>query len=299
MENPRVTSFSTDEIYKSNVAVYNDIYAETRKELDYKYHSHYTIERQIVQDKIITELLSVGRTMEYPWLIYNFGVVGAGKTYTIRKFSEINIFPILAFVVIDYDRIKCMLPDMKKFIEQDPDSASKRVHREASLISEIAERQAIKMKKCILIDGGLREIDWYRYRLQSFVMNSYHYSLGLIHVVAEPELIYKRIVNRVKHSDRNINLKSIENQIEDLPDYVDYLSAYAHLTITIENNDENDIPKIVKPKLRVQDLHRNEWFHDRFKYIWKQLEDNKKDGDKEELKVRINKFGSIECSINF
>jgi hypothetical protein len=55
MENPRVTSFSTDEIYKSPVAVYNDTYAETRKELDYTYHSHYTLDRQIVQDKIITE----------------------------------------------------------------------------------------------------------------------------------------------------------------------------------------------------------------------------------------------------
>jgi hypothetical protein len=299
MENPRVTSFSTDEIYKSPVAVYNETYAETRKELDYTYHSHYTIDRQIVQDKIITELLSVGRSMKFPWLIYTFGVVGAGKTYTIRKFSEINIFPLLAFVVIDYDRIKCMIPEIQKYIEEDPDTSTSRVHREAALISEIAERQAIKMKKCLLVDGGLRKNEWYQHRLKSLVMNSSHYSLGIIHVIADSELIYKRIAQRTISSDRNIDLKPIENKIDDLPLYVNTLSFVSHLTVTISNNDENKIPKIVIPKLRTQDNHKNEWFHDRFKYVWDELSKNKKDTDSEELNNRIKKFGSIGCGINF
>jgi len=299
MENPRVTSFSTDEIYKSPVAVYNQTYAETRKELDYTYHSHYTLDRQIIQDKIITELLSVGRSMKFPWLIYTFGVVGAGKTYTIRKFSEINIFPLLAFVVIDYDRIKCMLPEMQKYIEEDPDTSTSRVHREAALISEIAERQAVKMKKCLLVDGGLRNNEWYQYRFKSLVMNSSHYSLGIIHVVADSELIYKRVAKRVISSDRNINLTPIEKQIEDLPLYVNGLSLFSHLTVTIENNDENKIPKIIQPKLSIQDYNRNKWFHDRFTYVWDELSNNKKETDSVELKNRINKFGSSGCGINF
>jgi hypothetical protein len=159
MENPRITSVSTDQIYKADILdqnnqyKYNETYADIRKELNSLYHSNYTIERQILQDKIITELVSVGRSIERPWLVYVAGAIGAGKTYTIRKFSEKHFFPLIAFVVIDLDRIKCMLPDMAKFIENDPDTASNRVHKEACLIAEIIERQAIKLNKCILISS--------------------------------------------------------------------------------------------------------------------------------------------------
>jgi predicted ABC-type ATPase len=297
MENIKITSTSTDQIHKSTVEIYNDTYADARKELDYTYHSHYTKDRQILQDKIITELLSVGRVMDRPWLVYSAGAMGAGKSYTIRKFSEMNLFPLLAFVIIDPDRIKCMLPEMKKFIEHDPDTAGTRVHKESSLIAEIAERQAIRMNKCLLVDGSLRDTKWYEQRLDNVSREHVNYYFAIIHVIAPSELVYERVKKRTVETGRNVPLILIEKSIEEVPQSVEILSHYVHFTVTI-NNDKEEIPRIVEPNLRMLDGHKNKWFRDKFKNVWEFLDKNKKNEDISELKNRINNFGSNGCSLS-
>jgi len=302
MENPRITSVSTDQIYKADILdqnnqyKYNETYADIRKELNSLYHSNYTIERQILQDKIITELVSVGRSIERPWLVYVAGAIGAGKTYTIRKFSEKHFFPLIAFVVIDLDRIKCMLPDMEKFIENDPDTASNRVHKEACLIAEIIERQAIKLNKCILIDGFIRDLQWYQKRIGTDSLDHPNYLFALIHVVAPSELIYDRLEKRTIKTGRNIPLITTEKSIEEIPEFVKELSGSVHFTVTI-NNDEDEMPTIIEPPMKMLDGHKYKWFINRFENVWKELDKKSKDENEDELKNRLKIFDKDGCSM--
>jgi dephospho-CoA kinase len=300
MEIAKITPQSTNEIYKSPTEIYNEQYADIRKQLDYKYHNHYLKERQVLQDKIITELLSVGRSMKDPWLVYTAGPMGAGKSYTIRKFSEMNIFPLVAFVIIDPDRIKCMLPEMKDFIEENPNTAGSRVHKESTFIAEIAERQAIKEKKCLLVDGTLKDTDWYTNRLDLLRLKNPEYLTTIIQVTASPELIFKRTAKRSVETGRNIPPQVILESIEQIPESVKILSEHVHSTITINNETDDELPKIVEPKLAMQDGHKYAWFKEKFQNVWDYLEkkDMKKEKEyKEELALRINKFGKLGCSI--
>jgi dephospho-CoA kinase len=300
MEIAKITPQSTNEIYKSSVEIYNEQYADIRKQLDYTYHNHYTKERQVLQDKIITELTSVGRSLKDPWLIYTAGPMGSGKSFTIRKFSEMNIFPLIAFVIIDPDRIKCMLPEMKDFIEEDPFNAGLRVHKESIFIAEIAERQAIKMKKCVLVDGTLKDTEWYINRLELLRSTNPEYLTVIIQVTAPTELIFKRVAKRAVETGRNISSKLILETIEQVPESVKILAEHVHLTITINNEADDELPKIIEPELKMQDGHKYAWFKEKFQNVWDYLEkgDMKKEKEyKEELELRIKKFGKLGCSI--
>jgi len=296
MENPRITSVSTDQIYKSDNQNLNETYADIRKELNSLYPYNYTIERQILQDKIITELVSVGRSLDRPWLVYVAGAIGAGKTYTIRKFSEKHFFPLLAFVVIDLDRIKCMLPDMAKFIEEDPDTASNRVHNEASLIAEIIERKAIKLNKCVLIDGFIRDSKWYQKKLETDALKYPNYLFALIHVVAPSELIYDRLKKTTIKTGRNIPLISTEKSIEEIPKFVNDITGSFHFTVTIKN-DEDEMPTIIEPPMRMLDGHKYKWFIERFKNVWEVLRKINENEKENELKERLKIFDKDGCSM--
>jgi hypothetical protein len=226
MENPKITPQTTNEIHKSPVEIYNEQYADIRKQIDYTYHNHYTKERQVLQDKIITELISVGRTMTEPWLVYTAGPMGAGKSYTIRKFSEMKIFPLIAFVIIDPDRIKCMLPEMTKFIEEDPKTAGSRAHKESSFIAEIAEKLAIKENKCLVVDGTLKDTNWFINRLESLRINNPKYLTAIIQITAPPELIFERAARRGVETGRVVPDQLILQSIEQVPESVKILSEH-------------------------------------------------------------------------
>jgi hypothetical protein len=76
---------STEENHRSGKAEFYGAYSHIRKTLDYSYHSHYTRERQVFQDAIITEMLSAAiltdkdgnlcTTPTEPWLVFTAGAM--------------------------------------------------------------------------------------------------------------------------------------------------------------------------------------------------------------------------------
>jgi len=251
--------------------------------------------------------------MKRPWIIYTAGVLGAGKSYTIRKLSELELFPLLAFVLIDTDQIKCLLPEMKEFIKDDPLKAGDLTNKEALLITEIAEREAIKMNKCVLVDGSFREISWYRKRLEHMAEFNTNYYRAIIHVTAEPQLIFDRIARRSLQTDRVVSASLLESDIEKIEKSVKALEPHVLFTVTFNNDQEDtqlvkqrrlefgtasDAPRIVYPELKMMFDLKNIWFKERFQNVWDHLKENKKDSDKDELKAKLENFGSKDCSMN-
>lgn len=120
-------------------------YAEIRELLDYSYHSHYSEDRQLFHDELIEQFLETivedgDLTCEKPlepWLVFTAGCMGAGKGFTMKWLDDLGLFPLKAFVKVDADSLREMLPETKKYIELNPSTAGFHTQKEVGYIAEV------------------------------------------------------------------------------------------------------------------------------------------------------------------
>ena len=115
-------------------------FGHIRKTLDYSFHSHYTFERQKLHDAIITDMLNeayicdmdgnIGTIAADPWIVFTAGAMGAGKSYTMRILVERQRFPLPAFVIVDPDEIRRLLPEYHMYIAENPALAGELTRKE-------------------------------------------------------------------------------------------------------------------------------------------------------------------------
>jgi hypothetical protein len=81
-------------------------FAHVRRQLDYAYHFKPTLERQHVQDAIISRALDRGVESDDAWLLFTAGAMGAGKSWCMKRLSERGYFNEACFVIVDPDDIR-------------------------------------------------------------------------------------------------------------------------------------------------------------------------------------------------
>ena len=123
-------------------------FSHIRKTLDYSYHSNYTFERQKLHDAIITDFLkesyicdedgNIGLAAADPWIVFTAGAMGAGKSYTMRVLVERERFPLPAFVIVDPDEIRRLLPEYHMYIAENPELAGELTRKEVRTIKSNA-----------------------------------------------------------------------------------------------------------------------------------------------------------------
>ena len=111
-----------------------------RKGLDYTYHKNYNLERQLLQDKIISSLIDSSHIVDVngyhcttptqPWLVFTAGPMGAGKSWVIKRLMERGVFPLMAFVGVDPDVIRRYLPEWEEYVKTDPEGAGEMTRKE-------------------------------------------------------------------------------------------------------------------------------------------------------------------------
>ena len=121
---------STEENYEAQASeqIFVGKFAKLRSELDYTYHSHYTHERQLLHDRIMNAFLDTiihdgEARCNIPlenWLVFTAGTMGAGKGHTLRWLDKQDIFPLDAFVRVDPDSIRELLPEWNEYFKRDP-----------------------------------------------------------------------------------------------------------------------------------------------------------------------------------
>lgn len=188
---------STEDNYRSEERKFFGKFQKIRQRLDYEYHSNYSRGRQRLQDSIIDYLLSsTGRernTPSTPWIIFTAGVMGAGKTHTIKHLHANGKFPLESFVSVDPDEIRRLLPEFHDYVKKCPEKAGRFTRKEAGMITEILTKAALESGKNVSVDGSLRDAIWYRNYFVS-LRNTYPaIKLGIIHVTAPMEAILQRV----------------------------------------------------------------------------------------------------------
>lgn len=122
-------------------------YKDIRALLDYTYHKHYSEERQYLHDNLIDRFLKtrvhdreMNMECEVPlenWIVFTAGPMGAGKGHTIQWLAKNSLFPLDAFVNVDPDALRHLLPETPLYNAQDNNTAGYLTQKEVNYISEV------------------------------------------------------------------------------------------------------------------------------------------------------------------
>jgi predicted kinase len=199
---------SSEQNHKADKAEFFGPFSHIRATLDYTYHSHYTRERQSLQDAIIKDMLDsavikdvngdVCTTPTEPWIVFTAGAMGAGKSYTMNKLVEQGRYPLLAFVLVDPDEIRRHLPEFHIYVQQSPELAGELTRKEAGFITEILTLAGLQAGKNVMVDGSLRDSDWYGTYFKRLKDEFPALQLAIIHVTAPREAIFQRAAVRLQ-----------------------------------------------------------------------------------------------------
>lgn len=87
-----------------------------------------------------------------PFIVFMAGGMGVGKSYVLRWAYNKGYFDTSRYVMVDPDRLKCMLPEMRELIRRDRSTAGTLTHAESTYIAEIAQECALQEGKNIIVD---------------------------------------------------------------------------------------------------------------------------------------------------
>jgi hypothetical protein len=218
------------------------------------FHPFYTLDRQQIQDSIIHKTLSdVGASgLEHPCIVFTAGPMGSGKGHVLRYWHGRGVFPVDKFVISNPDHYKWQLPDMSGYIAYDEHSAGTKTRKESGLISEIVTKEALNHSCNIIVDGTLRNVNWY-HAFFTHIREKYpKYRIAILHILTSPENVISRAHTRGEVTGRHIPLDVLMSVISEVPESVRILSQLAHGLWEFDNNSgHDDIPSLVNMQCSV------------------------------------------------
>ena len=246
------------EILSYNYTNCTSKYAPIRASLDYDYHSHYNPSRQRVQDAIIDHLLNrttiycsaTGRSCPKPhdgsnFIVFTAGVFGAGKTHTIRMLSEHGRFPLAGFVSVDPDEIRRHLPEFRYYVDHDAEKAGEMTRKECGYLSEVLTEAALKDGRNVLVDGSLRDHEWYALHFDELRQMHPNLRIAILHVTAPRSAIYENVEARSRVTGRVVPKDKIEMALKTVPESVKRLGPLADFFCELWNSPEKDDVQII------------------------------------------------------
>jgi hypothetical protein len=212
-------------------------FAEERRTRNYKYHSNYSRNRQAFQDTLVRTVLSEGKQSSSPHLLFTAGAMGAGKGYALRLIAPQIGVNLLDYVKIDPDQIKEMLPEYQMLKVTDPSIAGSQCHQESGYIQELILERALKMGKNVVLDGSMRDWQWYLKEIERIQATYPTYVLDIVLVQASEETVMSRARERGKMTGRVIPPALLRDCIRQVPLSIDILKHAVRKTYFV-NNDQ-------------------------------------------------------------
>ena len=181
-------------------------FADIRKDMDYSFHKVYNCQRQLFQDTLIESMLlkhstttpttSACEKQPQNWIVFTAGVMGAGKSWTLKHLADQQRFPLDAFVTVDPDRVRRKLPEFDVYVRNAPEKAGEWTRKESGMLSEILTEAALRQGANVLVDGSLRNATYYASYFQNLRVRYPHYKIGILHVTAPREAVLERAMVR-------------------------------------------------------------------------------------------------------
>jgi Zeta toxin len=246
----------TCDVYKyEDTRLFTERFRDGRSRLDYSYHKNPILERQLYQDTVLSRILEADsdqdndsatalesdvalKSHKRPFLVFTAGSMGAGKSYVLSQLHQKEIFPLQKFVKIDPDMLKSELPEMAGYLQHDSESAATKLHRESTQMSDVLFEHSLMKNRNILVDGSLRDTEWYQHLFQRLRNEFPQYMLCILYISASPQTIKDRAHERAKKSDRTVPEDVLQESIEQVPRSVQILCPLTDHTFEITNDDD-------------------------------------------------------------
>lgn len=237
---------STQENYNSNERSFTGPFATIRKNLDHDYHGTYSEARQLFQDEIIVKLLDgasvtdeqngmVCSTPTEPWIVFTAGVMGAGKSHTMKELDSRGLFPLKSYVKVDPDEIRSYFPEYHSYAQKEPERAGELTNREAGYITEIIAKIALKEGYNVLVDGSLRNSTWYGQYFSHLRSEYPVLRIAILHITAPEEAILERAERRGKETGRVVPIETLQDSLTQVPESVKLLAPLTDYFCELHN----------------------------------------------------------------
>ena len=244
-------TISTEDNYSSDEIIFVGKYGKHRQNLDYSYHKHYKIERQLFHDVLIDQFLNTivrdsktGAVCEKPlqnWIVFTAGPMGSGKSRSLNYLSSKGYFPLESFVRVDPDILRHMLPEAELYIKCDPTNAGRLTQKEVSYISEVLTMDALEKSKNVLVDGSLRDAVWYSQYFRSLRHRFPNLKIAILQFICDDNTVLDRARRRGLITGRVIPDAVIKNTIAQLPKSMTLLAPLADLVAVFQNEDNKPL----------------------------------------------------------
>lgn len=251
-------------------------YKDIRPLLDYTYHRLFSEARCKVQDDIIDGFLQTANEAHImPWVVFTAGAMGAGKGFTMKWMHQQGYFPLDNFVTVDPDAIRQALPEWNGYVKRDPSSAAALTHKEAGMIAELLGFAALRCRRNVIIDGSLRDTEWYTTYFADLRKEFPGVRIAIIHIVAKAEEVLARAASRGRATGRHVPLELLESSMQAVPRSVNALAKYADFVCRVLNSDGQK-PQIQREPEAPYPPEELEVTWDLFQHLWHSIDT---DGD--------------------
>jgi hypothetical protein len=111
----------------------------------------------------------------------------------VKELNHSGFFPLHSFVSVDPDYIRhTFLPEFDWYVQQCPELAGERTRKETGMIAEILAQAALQKGQNVLVDGTLRDAEWYRQYFQDLRVQHPNIKIAILHIVAPRETVFER-----------------------------------------------------------------------------------------------------------
>jgi len=233
-------------------------YREARYKVDTAFHGSYSKERQTFQDGLIEEILR-GRPNEWidcapsvarphvpsavrsPIVIFLAGAMGAGKTHVLTWASNHTGFDTQSYVKIDQDDIRDKLPEAEAY---DANVMGERTQLESGYIAELAQHAAMSKSMDTIVDGSLRDWEWYGGHFATLREAYPSYKLVILYVACAEVTMLRRARERADRTGRVVPPELLVTAHREVPLSVEFLTNRVDLVAHVLN--EAGGPKVTK-----------------------------------------------------
>jgi hypothetical protein len=243
---------TTEENFAGN---YTNIgkYKHLRQNLDRTFHQTYSYVRQEFQDRIINYYVNLNSAWNRPkwthtsrtratppkptphndhhnqpqppstprpFVLFTAGAMGAGKSHTLRWLARTKpnyYFPLAGAVFVDIDRVREHFPEMDEYRRRWAPTCGTLTHKEAGMICELIWMAALENHQSVIIDSSLRDLAWWRQVIASVRAGYPSYDIGLLHVVADALVVFKRAAKRGRATGRIIPFDTLISSMRQTP----------------------------------------------------------------------------------
>jgi len=180
------------------------------------------------------------------------------KSWTIRNLAHRGYFPLQSFVTVDPDDIRRHLPEFDVYVSKTPQQAGEFTKKEAGYIAETMTQIALQRGLNVLVDGTLRDCQWYTMYFKSLRAQRANLKIAILHITAPHDAVMERANQRARITGRVVPLKTLELAMKEVPKSVEILAPLSDFYAEIHNAPDTPNVEIRTKNMTWEDF-KNVW----------------------------------------